>query len=81
MKLHRHLNQPRGRRAYYVSEVRIVSLAVHGRRTVELCMVEDVEGFRADIKGARFQEAHCLAKLHVEVVNAGAMKDAPRRVA
>jgi len=80
VKFHRHLNQPGSGRADNVSEIRIVDLPAHRGRTIELRMVEDIEGLDADVESAHFRDAYGLAELHIEVLNAGTVKHAPGRV-
>src|SRR5580692_5693476 len=75
-----YLNQPGSSCTYHASEVRIVYLSIHRRRTIKLRVVEYVEGFDSDIKRFRFRKAHRFADLHIEVQNTRAVEKAARRV-
>ena len=77
VELDRQLHQPGSGRTDNSSEIRIVDLPIHRRGTVKLRVVEYIESFDPDIERFRFREPHRFADLHIEVHNAGAMKEAP----
>src|SRR5271154_6612864 len=69
------LHQARRCSADDMAEVGVFNLPVHRCGTIELRMVECVEGLRAELKGSRVSQAHILLERQVEVVDARPVED------
>jgi hypothetical protein len=59
----------------------VVHLAVNGRGTIELTVVESIECFRSKLQRSRFGQVHILLKRHIEVIDSWPIKDAALGVA
>jgi hypothetical protein len=81
MKLRGHLNQPRRSCTDDAPEVRVVDFAIHRRRAIELRVVEEIERFGANVYRREFRDPNRLAELYLEVLNPGAVEEAPGRIA
>src|ERR1700676_267007 len=63
----------------YPSECWAVHIAVHGPITEELCMVEGIEGFEAQLQRLSFGEPRHFTQHGVEIFNARSIEEAARR--
>ena len=75
----RQLHQPWRRGADDLAECRVADIAVHGRRPVELSVVEDVERFQPELQRLRLRQAYALRQRHIEVLDTWAVKKPPGR--
>ena len=56
---------------------KLSDVSVHGLRSEELGVVENVEAFEAKLQRFRFRQAHVLQEGHIVVVHSGAVEEAP----
>src|SRR5580692_4707656 len=80
-ELNRSLHQTGGGCADNVSERRTVDVAVHGRWSVELGVVEEVESLETELQRLGFSEGNALQQSNVVIVDAGTVKEAALGVA
>jgi len=80
-KLRRELEEPRCGGRLDLTKRRAGNVAVHGARAVELGMVEHVERLEAHLQRLGTTERHVLDQRHVEILDAGTVKEPARRIA
>src|SRR5258706_5834995 len=75
INFHRKLNQSRRRCAHDCAKRGIADIAVYGSRSVELRVIENIEGFESELERLRFIQTHGLGQGQVEVINAGTVEE------
>jgi NAD(P)-dependent dehydrogenase (short-subunit alcohol dehydrogenase family) len=61
-----------------LSEGSIIDVAIHRICTIELSMVEGVEGLETAFQGGGFRDPSDLAQRHIVIVDTGPVKETPR---
>src|SRR5579875_2499704 len=81
LEFRRELNQPGRRGAHHLPEQRIVEVAIHRRRSEKLRVVEEVEGFHAELQ--RLGLSKCYVSLHdqIRVEHARSREKSPPSIA
>src|SRR5437870_8931623 len=62
LEFERQLDQPRRQRAHYVAEKRVVHVTIHGRRSEELRVIEQIERLQAQLQRLGLRNVHIFCQ-------------------